>query len=144
MAMTLAINRKNIVESLRALAHEGTTIVYSTHYFAEVEFVRPRVVILSNGCKVFDGAYDRLLDRSSLGAVELVYNGVVSAAPHPKSAIRAITESNVVTYEAYDTDAVLAELLATENWPPGEPRSLGVKARTLEDVFRQITGVDRG
>jgi len=87
------INQQTMENSVRALARQGKTILFSTHTMAQAERLCDRLVILARGRKVFDGTLEqarRLLPRRArIGAdADLTFlrgvPGVVSlAAPGP-------------------------------------------------------------
>jgi iron complex transport system ATP-binding protein len=57
------------MESIRRLAHEGTTLILVTHHIDEIFPEIGRVVLLRQGRVVFDGATDQALTSERLGDV---------------------------------------------------------------------------
>ncbi|HTO41087.1 MAG TPA: ATP-binding cassette domain-containing protein [Rhizomicrobium sp.] len=62
------LNRQTFEAAIRSLAHEGKTILFSTHSMEQAERLCDHLVILARGAKVFDGtlgAAHRLLPRKA-------------------------------------------------------------------------------
>ena len=58
-----AQSRRHITDCVRALKSSGTTVVYTTHYFEEVEALCDRVAVIDGGTLVANGSVDDLIDR---------------------------------------------------------------------------------
>lgn len=56
-----AESREILIAAVRALAEDGTAVLYSTHYPQEVEDVDPRIAFLHRGRLVADGTLGELL-----------------------------------------------------------------------------------
>lgn len=57
-----AQSRNFILEGIRKLNREGSTIVYTTHYLEEAEMLCKRIVIMDNGKDIVTGTVDELKD----------------------------------------------------------------------------------
>ena len=66
-------SRNHILEDLKKLKNEGTTIIYTTHYMEEIEQIADRVVIVDNGKKVEEGTIGELLDKYSEENLESLF-----------------------------------------------------------------------
>ena len=62
--------RNNILEVIRRVADEGTTVVYTTHYLDEAERLCDRIAILDHGAMLAEGTLQELQRRA--GEEELV------------------------------------------------------------------------
>ncbi len=58
-----AQSRRHITDSVRALKASGTTVLYTSHYFEEVEALCDRVAIIDGGQLVAIGTVADLIDR---------------------------------------------------------------------------------
>lgn len=54
-------SRNHILEAVRKLRSEGTTILYTTHYVEEVQAIASRVVIMDQGQIIKEGTVDELV-----------------------------------------------------------------------------------
>jgi ABC-2 type transport system ATP-binding protein len=55
-------SRNHILESIKKLRDNGTTIIYTTHYMEEVEEIADRVVIMDKGSKIAEGTIPQLME----------------------------------------------------------------------------------
>lgn len=55
-------SRNHILESIKKLRDNGTTIIYTTHYMEEVEEIADRVVIMDKGTKIAEGTILQLME----------------------------------------------------------------------------------
>lgn len=58
------VMRKHVLDTIKAFAINGKTIVYSSHILSEVEEVCDRMIILKSGKIVYDGTVDDLKDKT--------------------------------------------------------------------------------
>jgi ABC-2 type transport system ATP-binding protein len=69
------INARRIIEVIRSLASEGTSILLSTHDMPSVEKLCDHVVLLNQGRVVLRGASDRLREEGWNGLQEVAFRG---------------------------------------------------------------------
>lgn len=56
-------SRNHILSSIRSLADEGATILYTTHYMEEVEEISTRIIIMDHGRIIAEGTKEALKEK---------------------------------------------------------------------------------
>ncbi|MGG7078441.1 ABC transporter ATP-binding protein [Clostridium sardiniense] len=64
-------SRNHILESIKELRNNGTTIIYTTHYMEEVEAISDRALIIDNGQIIAEGTLEDLKGQME---EQVVYN----------------------------------------------------------------------
>lgn len=137
-------SRNHILESIRKLQQNGTTILYTTHYIEEVQAIASRVVVMDQGHVIAEGTVDDLVENIQHeekiqleveeGSEELAeqlqkINGV-------KQVIRNGDQFSIISRTGSgNLDRVLTVAKST-----GGVKSINVEKPTLEDVFLTLTG----
>jgi ABC-2 type transport system ATP-binding protein len=67
--------RRLVLDMVRKSAHDGTAVLYSSHYLAEIEKLCQRVVILVDGRVLAAGSVAELVEHHGGGRVELTVAG---------------------------------------------------------------------
>ena len=121
-----------LIRDLRAL---GTTILLTTHYMEEAQQLADRVVVISGGRLIADGAPDTLgRDHSTVVSFRLPDGH--DAPDLPAGAERRGRE---VTFRTAAPTRDLAPLLSWASVRGYELEGLTVTRPTLEDVYLQLT-----
>jgi len=71
-------SRHFLLESFKHLKDEGVTVVYTSHYMEEVEFLCDEVAIIDRGSILVSGALDELLLSGSSGKLIVVVDRLLS------------------------------------------------------------------
>ena len=56
-------SRNHILESVKEIAKNGTTVVYTTHYMEEVQAICDRIAIMDSGRAIIEGSLEELVSR---------------------------------------------------------------------------------
>ncbi len=128
--------RRDFWSAMRAFAARGKTVIFATHYLEEADAYADRVVLMSHGRIVADGAPTEIkatvggrIVRATLPGVEL----------SELQALRGVTtvdrKGDAITLNCSDSDATLRDLLA------GFPmiRDIEVRGAGLEEAFLELT-----
>lgn len=139
-------SRNHILESIRLMNQEGTTVIYTTHYMEEIEAICDRVAIMDFGKVIAFGTIDELIadhiheqclrlefatnTAESVKAIES-FDGVLSLS---------INEENLEIKIDKENDACLSRILEQLIKQELNIKYVTVEKPNLETVFLQLTG----
>lgn len=139
-------SRTNILETLKELNKKGLTILYTSHYMEEVEFLCNRVAIMDAGKIIALGTKNelRLLvgerDSLKIATIDTVpedFKEIIKKVPGV-SEIQIMDKSiEILTLHGREILTKILELLADKNI---KVKSIEVKEPNLESVFLHLTG----
>lgn len=137
-------SRNHILEQVRALRANGTTVVYASHYMEEVEAIASRVLIMDQGRIIAAGTVSELVER--IQYEERVTLEVGNPTPALPEELRRLNGVKEVTGEGATLTVVsqvgsknLDKIIARAQGAGGV-RSIRTDRPTLEDVFLTLTG----
>lgn len=81
--------RNELIEAVRALAAEGSAVIYTTHYLPEVEALAADIVIIDNGLALARGTQHELVEQWRTSGVEVEFDRAVPAELAAEPAIGA-------------------------------------------------------
>jgi ABC-2 type transport system ATP-binding protein len=130
--------RRGAWEMIRTLARQGTTIVLTTHYMEEAQYLADRVAVISRGEIVAEGSPDTIGGRAS-AAVQIRF------VPPPGVALADLPVTVTVAdgYAQIETDQEVKVLHALTGWALDRNvplEQLTVERPSLEDVYLELTG----
>lgn len=138
-------SRNAILTSVEALAGEGMSVVYTTHYMEEAERLCDRIAIIDEGRIVAEGARRELV--GTLGTSDLVrleVTGDPAAAAEACRSVdgveRADAEATAVVCLVDHAAARLAGMLGVISQRGVHVVGVEVREPDLEDVFLHLTG----
>jgi ABC-2 type transport system ATP-binding protein len=129
-----------LVDGLR---RQGKTVLLTTHYMEEAEFLCDRLAIMDHGRIMEAGTVAELVGRRFTDRA--VHVGGLTALGRERLAAfpgvtRVADEDDVTILYTRDVPATIAAVLAAAEELGVEPRDLLVRRPTLEDVFLDLTG----
>ena len=138
-------SRNSILEAVEALAGEGMSVLYTTHYMEEAERLCDRIGILDHGAMMAEGTRDELLaltgetDRVHLegtGDLDGVTNALASLDP-----VRSVAnDRRSIDLIVVDAPAALAEIVGIASASGMSITDVEVARPDLESVFLNLTG----
>ena len=139
-------SRNNILETLRELNRQGVTMLYTSHYMEEVEFLCSHIAIMDHGRVIADGSQEELQRRA--GGQDIIS---VRLGDEADEALRTrlMALPGVETVELQDHAvriatasgrALLAPLVAELAAAGTTVTAIEVKEPNLEDLFLSLTG----
>jgi ABC-2 type transport system ATP-binding protein len=137
-------SRNHILESVKRIAAQGTTVIYTSHYMEEVQAVCDRISIMDAGRVIAEGTIDQLV-----GLIRHE-DTIKMTAANPSDAltgdIRAISgvKSVTLTGNEYvvisDADSGNVNRIMEAAMRHGGIQNITAAKPTLEDVFLTLTG----
>ncbi len=131
--------RTQLLGVVRGLAQDGAAVVYSTHYFPEVEELQASVAILERGRLLARGTIADIVTEHSIGRVEFVFAGPAPDVAHLAPGESVTRTGSRVQIETNDTANVTSAVLAGLDRRTAQLRGLTVSQPSLETAFLQFT-----
>ncbi|HEY5439623.1 MAG TPA: ABC transporter ATP-binding protein [Acidimicrobiales bacterium] len=128
--------RRDFWTAMRAVAARGKTVVFATHYLEEADAYADRIVLMSRGRIVADGAPTEI--KATVGGrviratLEDVDVALLTTIPGVTSAER---HGDAVTLNCADSDGVLRHLVSRF----AALRDIEVRGAGLEEAFLELT-----
>ncbi len=136
--------RRSLWELVRGLRDRGRTVLLTTHYMEEAEALCDRIAIMDHGRILEMGTVDELVTRRfHERAVHFDrLDGVDATALAALPGVRRVAHEDDGATFLYTDDvaATIGALLAIAEEHGVEPRGLGIRSPSLEDVFLALTG----
>ena len=138
-------SRNKILEGIQTLNHQGSTIIYTSHYMEEVEQICTRIAIMDHGRVIAQGTKEELKQMIKTG--ETITVEAIALEEKNLQDIRTLDHVFDVQYEKQVlvvrcTDA-RHNLIRLLNYLQSQDISFGrvfSELPTLNDVFLEITG----
>ncbi|MGX7108126.1 ABC transporter ATP-binding protein [Facklamia miroungae] len=138
-------SRSRILEGIKDLAHQGKTIIYTTHYMEEVEYLCDRLTIIDKGKEIITGTSEEIKNISSKG--EVVTMDIFELGSVAKERLSQLPGLLSFNYENGKANFVfskgqshLIQLLRILEDFQVEVLNISVKRPSLNDVFLEVTG----
>lgn len=140
-------SRNNILEGIKKLNDEGSTIIYTSHYMDEVDFLCDDIVIIDKGKVIAKGTSEELKDMITMN--EKISFTSKNLNDDVITKIKAF--EHLISYENKDGsvklsfdhgDGYLMNLIKLLDDNGIRYSSLNVEKPSLNDVFLELTGKD--
>jgi ABC-2 type transport system ATP-binding protein len=139
-------SRNAIFETIEALAGEGRTLVYTTHYMEEVERLCDRIVIIDHGRVLADDSLAGLLARApGMNNLTLKYDPPPDAAALAElksltGVTKVVLDGSELSVAATDLGSAAPRVLERLAARGFSCQELTSRRANLEDVFLALTG----
>jgi ABC-2 type transport system ATP-binding protein len=128
--------RAHILELVRHLAEEGSAVLYSTHYLAEISSLTgASVAILDDGQVIARGDVAGLVAAHAVPVLDLAFH---HEAPQLSLPDAVVVDERRLRVPAPDPAATLVAVLP--QLPPGLLESVEIVRPDLEAVYLALTG----
>ena len=128
--------RHEFWQAMRAVAGQGKTVLFATHYLEEADAYADRIVLIAHGQIIADGPATEIKARAGSRMIRATLRGadlaVLGALPGVVSADR---HGDAVLLSCSDADTALRALLAS--FPAA--RDIEVRGGSLEEAFLELT-----
>jgi ABC-2 type transport system ATP-binding protein len=127
--------RSQILDLVRALAADGSAVLYSTHYLTEVEQLDANVVLLDDGKVIARGGVRDLVRAHAAPVVELIFDGEV---PQIDVDGQSTVDGQKVRLPTTDPAETIASVVP--QLPRGSLASVEIVRPNLEAVYLALAG----
>ena len=138
-------SRNKILEGIQTLNHQGSTIIYTSHYMEEVEQICSRIAIMDKGKNLAIGTKDEL--KQMIKKSESISIDILDLPDAAIDEIRALKHVYEVTYENHMLTVLCSggshNLIHVLDYLQQHEITFGKvysELPTLNDVFLEITG----
>jgi len=139
-------SRNSILETLKSLNAQGMTLLYTSHYMEEVEYLCPHIAIIDHGRVIANGSQGDLritAGNKDIITIELVHD-VESAVQERLAALPGVDSVEVrdatVRIATSTGRALLASVISVLDAGECPVSTIQVKEPNLEDLFLKLTG----
>jgi ABC-2 type transport system ATP-binding protein len=135
--------RRSLWDLIKGLQEKGTSVMLTTHYMEEATELCNRVAIMDHGHILEMGAVSELIGRRFRERAVFFDSNPklpMELLAHLGGVSRAAQEDGQTVLYSNDVPGTVGALLATADGLSVEPRNLGIRQATLEDVFLDLTG----
>lgn len=140
-------SRNHILETVKELNREGMTIIYTSHYMEEVEFLCKRIGIIDHGDVIAVGSKEDLCNRLSGGTVvkmevNVFHQSLIDVLSSLEITDKVIGNEEEKSLEIFVSSGreALGELVTAAVKNNVEVSSIQVQEPNLESLFLQLTG----
>lgn len=138
-------SRNNILESIKKLNKQGTTVIYTSHYMEEIEEICNRVAIMDFGKVIAEGTVEELVESLSEDRkITLEFNKypdwIVSVLEKVDGVKKVVQKENTIQLSLKKNEQYLSNLMQVMVSNTIQPKSITTEKANLETVFLQLTG----
>ena len=129
--------RKVFWDTVRTLANQGKTILFSTHYLQEADDIADRIILFHKGKIVANGSPEEIKGSLLTQSVSFIASMIDTEDLflHEKYVTSILEKNGRIHVFTSDTDAVLNKIYAEKL----EVRDIAIDKGRLEEAFEQLT-----
>lgn len=139
-------SRSYILETVKRLnQEEGMTVIYTSHYMEEVDYLCDRIYIMDQGSLIASGTKDEIKQiLSSENTISIQSDRwsnkfIEELKEHPSITQMQVEEKEITLIIPKEVN-LFSDIISITDKHDINLRSLHVKSPTLEDVFLHLTG----
>lgn len=139
-----AQSRKFILDGIKNLAENGSSILYTTHYLDEAEYLCNKISIMDNGKNVLTGDMQTLINgvsvKEKITIVGFVDPKIISILENQDEVIDIETKENQITLNYSNNIGNMKKLIHLLDENNVIYEEIFSKKPKLEDIFLEMTG----
>lgn len=140
-------SRNNILEGIKKLNQEGSTIIYTSHYMDEVDYLCDDIVIIDKGKVIAKGTSSELKDMTEVNekisfVADNLPDEVIDKLKNMDHIIDFSYKDDTCKMTFSKSDEKLLSLVEILTELKVNYRSINVEKPSLNDVFLELTGKD--
>ena len=132
--------RKDLWKYLRDLHKSGKTILLTTHYIEEAEFLCEKVSIIDNGVVLKEGSPKNLIETLGKSGIIIELKSIPKKLVSVINDLNAIIDENKLIFEVKDPGTSLPKIIQKLTDERAEIKSIKPNSSSLEEVFLNLTG----
>ncbi|MFD3450430.1 ABC transporter ATP-binding protein [Microbacteriaceae bacterium 4G12] len=139
-------SRNHILETVKGLNEQGMTVIYTSHYMEEVEYLCKRIAIIDHGKVIAIGTKSDLCNRLANGVVikmkvNQLEDSFIRAVKEIPQVDRIVTDKDDSMIDIFVVkEQVIGDIVACTVMHGVQVLALEVKEPNLEALFLQLTG----
>lgn len=138
-------SRNHILDTVLKLNNQGMTIIYTSHYMEEVEYLCNKVCIMDEGRIIASGSQDELVEMiGEKTQINVRLNRVDGSIAEKLKEIKGVSDArisdDIVVLHGENADTLLADIALKVSESGMFIKSIDVKKPNLEAVFLHLTG----
>ena len=142
-----AQSRNHILETVKKLNREGMTIIYTSHYMEEVEYLCNTISIMDKGKIIASGTKNELMDtleddKEVTLKVDVITDTLIAKINELKYIKDIRINENELRIKAIDDKKLFENIVLKVEETKSNILSIDVKKPSLETVFLNLTGRD--
>ncbi len=137
--------RTDLWHVIEELVREGTTVLLTTQYLEEADYLADNIVVVDHGHVIAEGTAAELKARLGATIVEVGFADVL-AAQRARSVLAGLgmcdveADGHTVELKANDGARIAIDVVRALDHESLEPATLTLREPTLDDVFLALTG----
>lgn len=137
-------SRNAMWKMIKALAAKGTTILLTTQYMDEADYLADRIVVIDHGVIIEQGTAIELKAKVGDDRLDILLSADQDFDEAVKAlegeSVNADTEENIISIAAKDGVKKLQSTIAVLEKADIKVETVSLRKPTLDDVFLQLTG----
>ena len=140
-------SRNNILEGIKKLNQEGSTIIYTSHYMEEVDYLCDDIVIIDKGRVIAKGTSNELREMIQVNekisfVADNLSDQLINKLKNMAHIIDFSYKEDTCKMTFSKSDEKLLSLVEILTESKVEYRSINVEKPSLNDVFLELAGKD--